>query len=523
MVFSFAVLVFGILTIGPQVVLSLNFTFTLSEVKQCEPVSITIVGNSTVHTTSPTSLTLVPFNSTPVSIPISDAPSNISSVSVASVPFAAGTRFLASLDDASGENLAKVSAVVEVLPSPTGNATCLPKAEHTVTTRNFILNNSTFSQCENFTITYNHAAISRAPSIRALSPEGPSHLLNLANEDSSTETATYLLSFKRSKVVVLIYDDGMGHTESSVIMTVAGDSSSTEGCLSGARNFSSSTTEPNSASSWPSKLSMSIIIGASVGGGLVVFVAFCMLLFILRLRRRRRQEDVEFGSTEVGKEPLESQEKRSFTLPPGDDQGFVKDPPYTHDSRDSMASWSQPTPNDPRFPGRRYEDDDDVSLKSLDIEGMLNMAAVQSSRSSVSRSSTQIIELMPFGPTYPAPPHLKNNGSRQHIRDSSDVPFGPESMASAYSLTSVIDPLAGDTLKGRLEDTPPSPQSSRSLARSPPQTTRGLPTSPRDGPSITRGRRTNAKRTSSDSNPSNSLGVVLEETPVKVISDDSRT
>ncbi|KAG6841693.1 hypothetical protein C0991_007963 [Blastosporella zonata] len=543
--FFLAVLVFGVLALGPQVVLSnyVNSTFELSEVQQCEPVFITFAANYSAYTLNPTSLTLVPFNSTPVSIPISNTPSNISSVSVTFVPFAAGTPFLASLNDATGESVTQVSDIIQVLPSPTGNVSCLPKNQ-AATVNYLTVDNSTFSQCNNFTINYNHTALSRAPSVRLYSPEAPSSLLNLTSDDNTTGTATYLLSFRQSKEVVLVFNDDLGHKISSAIMTVGGDSSSSEDCLTTQNISNGSTTDTGSnASSPPSKTSMIIIIAASVGGGVVVLIVFCLMFLILR--RRRRQPDIESEPAPNEKKgPTEFQERQLSTPPPvGDDQHFVKDPSYTHDSRQSMASWSQPTPNHQPFPiyGDRVDDNDDdlVSLKSLDIEGMLNLAAVQSTRSSISRSSTQTMEPMPFGPVYPMPghnsshsfssPHPRKKKSRQHVRDSSDIPFGPESMASALSMTSVVDPFADDAIKRQgqvglppsrknsAESSVPSPptrkNSAESSIRSPPRVMRGLPTSPRDGHSVARERRVNVTGGSQDSSMFSALDVVLEDGP----------
>jgi len=215
--FFHAVLLLGVLAFGPQVVLSLNFKFELSEVKQCEPVSITFVGNST--NAIPMRLTLVPFNSNPISIPIPNAAANTSGVYVTFFPFAAGTNFLASLDDATGENVAKVSDIIRVLPSSTGSTTCLPTSKDSANNTHFTVNDSTFSQCEQFSLTYDRNVISRAPSVRLYNPKGPSLLLNSTADDTATGIATYLMSFDRNKEVVLVFDDGSVHQQSTALIT----------------------------------------------------------------------------------------------------------------------------------------------------------------------------------------------------------------------------------------------------------------------------------------------------------------
>ncbi|KAG6916325.1 hypothetical protein DXG01_007375 [Tephrocybe rancida] len=508
MVFYLAALVFGGLALGPQVVLSsLNFTFALSEVKQCEPLSITFTGDSNTSPT-PLSLTLVPFNSqsTPVSLPISNTSSDIFGVYVTFVPFPANTTFLASLDDASGENVAEVSGIVRVLPSPTGNVSCLPKRRLSTVTETFTVDNSTFSQCENFSVHYN-PTVSHAPSVRIYNPEGPSQLLNLTNDDNTTGTATYLLSSQKSKQVVLVFDNGLGQRQSSEIMT---------------DDLNGLTIEPASdGDSTPSKISPSVVIGASVGGGLVALIACCMLFFVCRERRRRRRADIEYGDALIDKRgPREFNEKDSIIRPSGDGPGFVKNPLYTtgsYSSRDSMASWAQPTPDDDSFSYHHRSSavengargDDSVSLNSLDIEGMLNVAAVPSSHSSTQTVGPTILDSeLQVQVTRPSP-----SLSRQHTRSPSDVPFGPESMASAISLTSVVDPFADHALKrqGQL-GMPPSRQNSAKVSiRSPPPALRDLPSLRRDGSHIRRERGSNVSGVPQDATSPIVLDVVFED------------
>jgi hypothetical protein len=212
----FAALVFGVLAFGSQVVLSLNFKFELSQVEQCEPVSITFVGDANVNAV-PMSLTLLPFGSHPISIPIPNAAANTSGVYVTFFPFAEGTTFLASLDDGAGENAAKVSDIIRVLPSPTGNTTCLMPADDKVPSL-FTLD-SALSQCEEFTVTYNQSVISKSPTVRLYSPEGPSFIINRTSENPANGSATYMMSYDRTKQVVLLFDNGSNHQETSTLMT----------------------------------------------------------------------------------------------------------------------------------------------------------------------------------------------------------------------------------------------------------------------------------------------------------------
>ncbi|KAG5646527.1 hypothetical protein DXG03_003294 [Asterophora parasitica] len=447
--FFFAVLLFGVLALGPQVVLSLSFKFKLSEVKQCEPVSIIFDGNVNANAL-PMWLSLIPFNSSPVSIPIPNAAAGTSGVDVTFVPFATGTTFIASLSGASGESVAKVSDIIRVLPSPSGNSTCLPETEESekAPTR-FNIIPGTFSQCETFTLNYDRSIVSRAPTVRYYNPKGPSRLLNLTADEPETGSATYMLSYNRGKEVVLVFDDGSTHAESSALMSK---------------------------------------------------------------RRRKRQLRIQFSSSllETGNPSISPRspfpdsptvQNDATDAPPG----FVKDPPYTSDkflsptaayypTRESMASWAQPTPEDQRFPRRLRmandaysprDPDDRHTLHSLDIEGILNLAAIQSDR-----SSGQTTVPAPVGTPSPGPSSAQLDNpdpsfpARGHLRDASEIPFAPgTSMASALTLSSVVDPFTDNATKQ-----PGSAHSPYSPIRAPHSAVVGLPTSPRHGPRFSRDR-----------------------------------
>lgn len=507
------VLLFGVLAFGPQVVLSLNFKFELSEVKQCEPVSVTFVGNSNASAI-PMWLTLVPFNSSPISIPIPNADANTSGVYVTFFPLEAGSTFVASLDDATGENVARVSDIIRVLPSPTGNTTCLPTSNDAPKSTPFTLKSSTFSQCENFTLTYDRTVISRAPSVRFYNPRGPSRLLNLTTDEAATGTATYLMTFNRNKEVVLVFDDGSNHRQSGALITIEGDSSSSTGCLEQPKQDDKNAQNLNTSAS--TGISRPVIIGTSAGGGVVILISILMLFFVLRERRRRQRENIEFNPSLLEKglppNPPDSRRSPSPISPVVSEKklspGFVKDPPYTAEKflspttayypRASMASWAQPTPEDQRFSGRTGGDaystqGDRLSLNSLDIEGILNLATMHSNRSSKQGAepaplgpALRSAELAAYGPRLEVP---KRYPIRGHLRDPSDIPIGPTPMSSAISLNSIIDPFADNVNKqpGSVR-TPYRQASVDSLIRPPPGAVIGLPSSPRHGQRPTRQR-----------------------------------
>jgi len=209
-----------------------------------------------------------------------------------------------------------------------------------------------------------------------------------------------------------------------------------------------------------------------------------MMVFIARDRRRRRSRRLSFDPAQMEK-PL-----RNDTLSPTPSRlpgpalssaGMVSNPIYTSEpfgsptkstvmKRGSMASWAQVVPDDQRYPGSPSSvlssptriramsprSDDNVSLQSLDIEGMLNMATFQSETYSRKNSSATI--LGPDGVPAPIlrPPGTAYMGSQRlspgtrHMRGPSDVPAGPDSMAfSRYSAESRYsrysnDPFTGD-------------------------------------------------------------------------------
>jgi hypothetical protein len=200
-----------LVTFTPQIVSTLEFQ--ISQVKQCEPVSITLVGDSNADDV-PMWLTLIPFNSHPVSIQLPNATANMSGVNVTFFPFNEGTSFVASLDDVNGNSTAKVSGIINVLPSPTSKTTCLPQVQNT--TSLFTLSNN-ISQCQEFNVTYNQSTFSKAPSIRLFNPQGPSFRLNLTADDQGT--ATYLMDFDQGEKVVLLIDGGHRHQETSPLTT----------------------------------------------------------------------------------------------------------------------------------------------------------------------------------------------------------------------------------------------------------------------------------------------------------------
>jgi hypothetical protein len=105
-----------------------------------------------------------------------------------------------------------VSNIIDVLPSPTGNTSCLPQVRDS--TKLFTID-SAVSQCQEFSLTYNRSVLSHAPSIRLFSPQGPSFTLNRTADDTNQGTARYLMNFNWGKEIILLIDDSSGNRETS--------------------------------------------------------------------------------------------------------------------------------------------------------------------------------------------------------------------------------------------------------------------------------------------------------------------
>lgn len=199
----FIPLVLGLL-VGPQVVQA-DFKFTFnSTIRQCEPVSITFFQTAKAKAL-PTSLTLLPFDSTPISIPLPNAATNSTGVTVTFLPLAAGTRFVASLDDETGDNSAKVSDIFRVFDSPTGDASCLAGAP---AASNIFTLPQTVSQCETFNVRYTSA---QPPTLRVYYPKGGSTELSQVGppqDVAGTKTAAYNMTVKRLEAIVLLAFNG---------------------------------------------------------------------------------------------------------------------------------------------------------------------------------------------------------------------------------------------------------------------------------------------------------------------------
>ncbi|KAJ7147160.1 hypothetical protein C8R43DRAFT_1129933 [Mycena crocata] len=448
--------VLGVVALGPQVVLG-SFKFKLSPVVQCEPVSLTFSGSDFNNHSVPTTLTILPLidNAPPIRIPIPNGASNSTGIQLTFIPLAAETRFIASLDELQGPSgSAKVSDVTKVnAANDTADAvtTCLGSGIPQV---NFYQFSGDLFQCEPFTVNYDPAITPNAPNITAFNPRGDSYRV-LPNDDSNATpgTASYIMNGEREDTVVLLFDDWNGHTQTTKLMTILGDSSSSKSCLKSDKESSNNNNKKTSSS----RISQAAIIGIAVAASIIGLLAILLLIYMLRERRRRRHASdmVEFDPALLNRRWPDG--KRSdlyqpspppFTPPPppfsGDFSGdFVRDPIYTDekaasvmsDARTSIASWNQFIPEDQRNQqtdgalGRRPSvSSSRLSMNTVDIQNILQMATVHRDRSSggvppvAPQPSTAGTAMTTFDLAKPAVARLVSTRRSRRTSDPPDMP-----------------------------------------------------------------------------------------------------
>ena len=218
-----------IVAFGPPAVLSRFESITFSTVQQCGNFTVLFSGGKP-PAALPLSLTVVPFNLTPISIGIADSAWNNTTFKGAAItflPFPAGTEFVASLDDANGNGAASVSDVIKIEPS--ADSTCLkniaiPAKRYTV--------DQPLSQCEDFVVTYDPSLVETPPNIRAFSPRESSFAVNeTLMQESYPGQTLYTMDAFRGQQVVLMFSDDAGTREATGLLPVGGDTSSPSGCF----------------------------------------------------------------------------------------------------------------------------------------------------------------------------------------------------------------------------------------------------------------------------------------------------
>ncbi|TFY60534.1 hypothetical protein EVJ58_g5089 [Rhodofomes roseus] len=248
----------SVLALGPQPVLSVFDFVTFSSPSQCAPFTIQYSGG-TAPTSWPPQLTVVPFNSTPFSIPLFNAVFNDTSETghaVTFLPLPQGTQFVASLDDGNGDSAGPVSDVITI---DADNSTKCLQFEKNETANPFSLVN-TPSQCESFTVNFDTAEAA-APTVRAFITGKLAFTANQTANDATAGSASYLMAAAHGTEVTLLFSDG-SNKASSGLLTVGGNRKSSGTCLVAASsstgkgaNATASTSMSASADSMASKQS----------------------------------------------------------------------------------------------------------------------------------------------------------------------------------------------------------------------------------------------------------------------------
>ncbi|KAK0201672.1 hypothetical protein DFS33DRAFT_1008138 [Desarmillaria ectypa] len=469
LVVTFAFLL-GVAALGSQVVLAKTFTFKFDNdnITQCAPVSISFLGSDIPADSIPVNLTLFPLNAPPVAIPIPNAAMNSSGVYITFFPLKAGTAFIASLDDQDGKNSAQVSDLFRILDSD--NTTCLPPdpdGENLFTFDDFA------EQCGNFTV---HYTTTEAPSVRLLKPKGSSFLLQQTDDNTGSKQAIYNMNFSRQNDVVLLLDSGPHQQNTSSLITVSGDTTTSRDCL-----FKNNA-NGNNGTTTQSAVPRNVAIGVGIGSGLVVLIPILIIIFIIRERRQRKQRlnRIPFvpDSPYKRRSSFDCTEKENYTpfRPPElqYSDGVVVDPPYalahyspsvSSFSRGSGQSWDIVSPGQTRrVSDRIIPTSRSASMNPLDIEGMLNMVATQNNARPASpgaRSQSSFGDLGSPRFFLPAPAYLR-----------------PET--SGNPVSAAIPPFASESTRSSTVSTHIEHASSDSVIKSPPQVVVGLPSSPRN-------------------------------------------
>jgi len=406
-----SLLVLGVVALGPQVVLG-SFKFNLSPVVQCEPVNLTFSGSGSNNHSIPTTLTILPLldNVPPIRIAIPNGASNSTGIQLTFIPLPADTDFIASLDDLQGTS-AQVSDVTRV-NAPVNGAPSVTTCFGNIPQSNFYQFDDVLNQCENFSINFTTPT---APNITSFSPRGTATWVT-ANVDPNAPpgTASYTMNGQREAEIVLLFDDGQGHLQTTKLITIGGDSSSSSSCLNKGKSTSADNDSGPSKTKVASGLPKAAIIGIAVGASIVGLLAILLLLYYLRARRRRqRASDMSFDPALLNRRWPPDEKKFDlsppppFTAPPPFSGGnYVRDPIYTDekytasimsDARTSIGSWDQFIPDDQRsqrtqsfmFGQRPISSASTLSMNTADIHNILQMATVHTDRSSVGEATVQ--------------------------------------------------------------------------------------------------------------------------------------
>lgn len=214
-------------------VLSLLFSasaFTavrFSTIQQCGPFNVTFSGSQ--PTALPLTLTVVPFGSSaaPLSIPLPNPEwdsERDTGVAITFLPYPAEATFIASLDDAKGQSTGFTSDIIRILPSD--NTSCVSTVEQTQS----YTPKPPFSQCQPFNVTFDPTQ-AIPPMVRLFVPNGQALLLNQTRVPTDPGTSSFTMVAFRGQPAVLLLRDGSDRLQSTNLLTVTGDTTSSNNCF----------------------------------------------------------------------------------------------------------------------------------------------------------------------------------------------------------------------------------------------------------------------------------------------------
>lgn len=440
-----------LLALFPQAVLSDFQSISYSPIQQCGPFNVSFSGG-TPPTALPLTLTVLPFNSTPLVFTVPQSAWDNSTASgsyVAFLPLPEGLSLMASLGDALGNSAAPVSEVIRIRSSK--NTSCISTAANATAPPTFRLLNTTVSQCSPFSVTRKSASLDYLMSVRALVPTGVSSRLQRASFYSSqgVDTFTFIMNIARGLQVALLFDDGQGNRQVSDLLSVAGENSTPTTCLQ-----ISSTTPTATASA--SRLSRSAIITIAVTSSVIVVVILTLGAFFIRRERRKLAtlrghsigtvrhhgqigEPSPAVSIPVPTRPFRMPPLAPFAVVPVDDPIVL---PVTSSPRSSVFSpfvpsssrlgRSQPnsSPNASVRTNGTIGGSNSRPLVDLDIAGLLEVASATRQEAEMETHSNSSSGIPASTPAVPP----SSSGRKRSHRDV-DVPLSPLRRFPGVSLT----------------------------------------------------------------------------------------
>ncbi|KAH9969643.1 hypothetical protein BC827DRAFT_1372427 [Russula dissimulans] len=288
---------------APRGALSMFQFFSYSNVRQCGHFSISFYGGQP-PAALPLTLTVVPFNSTPLTFTLPESAwdnSTSSGIYRTVLPLPAGVGFLASLGDAEGNDAALASGVVQIMDST--NTSCI--SPYNVAPAPFQLVGNAVSRCLPFDVSRNASSSRDHLSARAFIPTGLSSRLPKTGFHTSQgiDTFTYIMNVAQGIPVALLFEDSQGNSQVSDLLWVGGGGSSTDGCLR-ANSMYTATTQPATQVGGESGSSRAAIIAISVTSPIAVLIIVLLGVFFIQRERRKLIERPNENGEANGPHPV---------------------------------------------------------------------------------------------------------------------------------------------------------------------------------------------------------------------------